>query len=246
MISLSRVDSDVWELSTNGLKNILHDFGNFNIAANKTLLLTGADVESCFAIEIAMANRENPTSKYVDLFQKAVQPDTDRPTTDRVKFGTLGVIAGAVSPEDRKFGIVASEPIHISLNEDIIFRVNLTDLFKKIILGTLPNPVVIQPDQKLLLEDIQIDVLHHSNGSLCRQTFAAYMAAANVAFTRAISDLKASRLLYDTVITARRPLISCPDPKLKKVPQGLIWWSEQGFTLGVESRPFSSLLMHGQ
>lgn len=227
---MSSVSNNMRIFNKDSFKNTLSDNEELVIPGSKILVINGAPIAGCFAAEIAMANGRDLPTIVTNLFQSSVGL-----SGEKVKFGTLGILAGGVSPEDEKFGVVSSEPMHISLHNDIVFKVDLTDIFKKMILGALPSPVVIKPDQKLLLKDIRIYVEHEPDGSLTPETDREFKAAIARVFyntARSLSTQEANIASNFGTRAAKYDVFS-QRLKIERAAQGILVSSANGVEIHV-------------
>lgn len=136
-------------LSFADFRNELIEKKEIVIPECETLVINEMSVEDCIKAEEAISKGHTSIDAIAALFQKAMGDQHGI-----VRIGTLGVFDGKVSSKLQKCGGVASWPLHITLNKEIVYETTLGTIFKQMLRRQMQDTVLIQPGQKLHLKDI--------------------------------------------------------------------------------------------
>jgi hypothetical protein len=195
--------------TSESFKRTLHDNTQLVVPSSKILAIEEASIENCFQAEWDMACNVNLMQIIGTLFRRTIGEGQGD-----VNFGTLGVFTLFVSPEERKWSIVASEPIYISLNEEITYPVEIKEILKKMIVEMMPRTITIRSNERLLIKDLRINIENKPDGTPTEQTEKTYITAICAIFDSVVFSLsqeerrvltREGRFIPSLIFTGGRP-----------------------------------------
>jgi hypothetical protein len=169
--------------TSESFKTTLQDNMQLMVPGSKILTIEEAPIKDCYQAEWGMACNANLERVIGTLFRGSIGEGQGN-----VNFGTLGILGLGVFPEERKWGIVSSEPIYISLNNQITYPIEIKDIFKKMIYGMMPRTIVIRSNEKLLIKDLRINIENKPDGTPTDQSFRSFITTIFAIFESVVNS----------------------------------------------------------